>query len=276
MQEIRLQSSFINYSIKSLIGSGSEARPGSRSAVLNVIPVRLVAFLFLVGLCCTPLAAAKRNSSRASLEPSAEVLARVKRAVVLITTFDQDGNPEKQGSGFFLTADRVVTNLHVVDTASQIRISTFTGKTFIADLILAADKNSDLALLQLSAPCSDATALMLAEIEPLEGVPVMLVSNPVGAHWRVTAGEVGPSWSFFEIGERLQITADVLPGSSGGPVLNLEGRVIGIAVMHLESDDNLNFAVPVARLKELQTSAAATRTVLGHANYCADKSVRDN
>jgi S1-C subfamily serine protease len=220
--------------------------------VLNVIPVRLVAFLFLAGLCCAPLAAAKPNSSRASLEPSAEMLARVKRAVVLITTYDQRGTPEKQGSGFFLTADRVVTNLHVVNTASQIRISTFTGKTFTADLILAADKNSDLALLQLSAPCSDATALTLAEVEPLQGAPVMLVSNPLGAHWRVTAGEVGPPWSFFEIGERLQITADVLPGSSGGPVLNLEGRVIGIAVMHVESNDNLNFAVPVARLKELQ------------------------
>jgi len=220
--------------------------------VLNVIPVRLVALLFLVGLCCAPLAAAKRNSSRASLEPSAEMLARVKRAVVLITTYDQRGTPEKQGSGFFLTADRVVTNLHVINTASQIRISTFTGKTFTVDLILAADKNSDLALLQLNATCSDATALALAEVEPLEGAPVMLVSNPLGAHWCVTAGEVGPPWSFFEIGERLQITADVLPGSSGGPVLNLEGRVIGIAVMHVESNDNLNFAVPVARLKELQ------------------------
>ena len=227
--------------------------------MLNVISVRLVAFLFLAGVCCAPLAASKRYSSRASLEPSAEVLARVKRAVVLITTYDQRGTPEKRGSGFFLTADRVVTNLHVVNTASQIHISTFTGKTFTAAVILAADKNSDLALLQLNAPCIDATALALAEVEPLEGQPVMLVSNPLGAHWRVTVGEVGAPWSFFEIGERLQITADVLPGSSGGPVLNLEGHVIGIAVMHVESNDNLNFAVPVARLRELQASTA-TRT----------------
>ena len=224
-----------------------------------LIPVRLITFLLLASLSYVTLAAAENYSA----EPSAEVVARVKHAVVLITTYDQRGMPEKQGSGFFLTADRVVTNLHVVNTASQIRISTFTGRTFTADRILAADKNSDLALLQLSAPSSDATTLGLAEVEPLEGAPVMLVSHPLGAHWRVSAGEVGRSWSFFEVGERLQISADVLPGSSGGPVLNLEGCVIGIAVMHIESNDNLNFAVPVARLKELQTSAAA-RSTSGH------------
>jgi S1-C subfamily serine protease len=233
--------------------------------VLKVISIRLVTSLFLAGWCCAPLAGAERYSSRASLKPSAEVVARVKRAVVLITTYDQRGMPEKQGSGFFLTADRVVTNLHVVNTASQIRITTFAGTTFTADRILAADKNSDLALLQLSTPSSDAIPLGLAEVEPWEGAPVMLVSNPLGAHWRVAAGEVGPSWSFFEVGERLQITAEVLPGSSGGPVLNLEGCVIGIAVMHVESNENLNFAVPVARLKELQ-AAAATCAPSGHSN----------
>jgi serine protease Do len=232
--------------------------------VFYLIPVRLTRFILLGSLSCVALAAAENYSSK----PSAKVVARVKRAVVLITTYDQRGMPEKQGSGFFLTADRVVTNFHVVNTASLIRISTFAGRTFTADRILAADKNSDLALLQLSAPSSDATTLGLAEVEPLEGAPVMLVSNPLGAHWRVTAGEVGLSWSFFEVGERLQITTDVLPGSSGGPVLNLEGRVIGIAVMHVESNDNLNFAVPVARLKELQT-AAATRTASSHSKITA-------
>jgi len=103
-----------------------------------LIPVRLITFILLASFSCVALAAAEYYSA----EPSAEMLARAKRAVVLITTYDQHGTPEKQGSGFFLTADRVVTNLHVVNTASQIRISTFTGKMFTADVILAADKNS--------------------------------------------------------------------------------------------------------------------------------------
>jgi S1-C subfamily serine protease len=232
--------------------------------VRNVITTRLVAFLLLASLCCVPLPAAERYSPRATLEPPSEMLARAKRAVVLITTYDKRGRPEKQGSGFFLTADRVVTNLHVVNTASQILISTFTGKTVRADSVLAADKTSDLALLQLAASCTDVATLAPAELEPSQGEPVVLVSNPLGSHWQVSVGEVGRPWNFFEIGERLQITLDVLPGSSGGPVLNFEGNVIGIAVMHLESTDNLNFAVPVARLKALQAANATRRSVRAH------------
>lgn len=220
--------------------------------MLNVIPVRLATILFLAILGSVTVAASELHSSAASSGPSSEVLARARRAVVLITTFDQMGRPEKQGSGFFLTANRIVTNLHVVNTASQILISTFTGKTVWADSVLAKDKTSDLALLQLAEPCSNVATLALAEVEPSQGEPIVMLSNPRGSHWQVSVGEVGRPWNFFEIGERLQITPDVLPGSSGGPVLNLEGNVIGIAVMHVESTDNLNFAVPVARLKELQ------------------------
>jgi S1-C subfamily serine protease len=232
--------------------------------VLNLISVRLATFLFLAILCSVTLTVSERYSSAASSGPSSEVLARAKRAVVLITTFDQTGKPEKQGSGFFLTADRVVTNLHVVNSASQILISTFTGKTVQADSVLTVDKTSDLALLQLAGPCSDVATLAPAELEPSQGEPVVLVSNPLGSHWQVSVGEVGRSWNFFEIGERLQITLDVLPGSSGGPVLNLEGNVIGIAVMHVESADNLNFAVPVARLKALQEAFTTKRNVRTH------------
>jgi S1-C subfamily serine protease len=225
--------------------------------VLKVVSIRLVIFLFLAGLSCASMAGAERYST--SSQPSSEVLARIKSAVVLITTSDKHGAPEKQGSGFFLTADRVVTNFHVVNTASRIRVSTFTGNTVSAHLILAADTTSDLALLQLDAPCPNVATLALAEVEPLEGDPAVLVSNPLGAHWQVSVGEVGPGWNFFAIGERLQITTGVLPGSSGAPVLNLDGSVIGIAVMHVESNDNLNFAVPVGRLKALEAAAKNLR-----------------
>ena len=187
--------------------------------------------------------------------PAPELVARVKRAVVLITTYNAQGKPDKQGSGFFLTPDRVVTNLHVIDSASLIRISTFTGRKVLVDSVLATDKASDLALLQLNAPCQDVTTLGLAEVEPRKGEPVIVVSNPLGRRWQVTVGEVGPIWDFFDMGTRLQITAGVLPGSSGGPVLNFQGRVIGIAAMHTGSADDLNFAVPAARLKTLQATA---------------------
>ena len=228
--------------------------------MLNVISIRLVTLLLFAGLSCTSTAGGEH------FQPPAELLARVKSAVVLITTYDEHGAPEKQGSGFFLTPNQVVTNIHVVNTARQIRVSTFAGQTVIADIILAVDKTSDLALLQLAAPCENVATLALAEVGPLEGDPLMLVSNPLGAPWQVSVGEVRPAWNFFAIGERLQITTGVFPGSSGAPVLNLAGHVIGIAVMHVESTDNLNFAVPVARLKALQAAAKNLRRGSGGEN----------
>ena len=187
--------------------------------------------------------------------PNSDLIARAKRGVVLITTYDRYGQPEKQGSGFFLTNDRVATNSHVVETASRIQITTANGKSAFASSIIALDKASDLALLQLGAPILDATPLSLADVTPDAGEPVLLVSNPAGERGTVSFGLLGPAWKFVNFGERLQITAKVSAGSSGGPVLDLDGRVIAIAVMHVESAENLSFAIPVERLRSLQSGA---------------------
>ncbi len=207
----------------------------------------------------------------AAQTPHSELVARAKRGVVLITTYDQYGQPEKQGSGFFLTNDRVATNSHVIESASRIQITTCDGKTVFASSIVALDKSSDLALLQLSEPIADATPLELAEVMPGAGQPLLLVSNPAGERGTVSSGLVGPSWKFVNFGERLQITARVSAGSSGGPVLNLAGRVIAIAVMHVESTENLSFAIPVERLRSLQTGADVMRSAIASRRHSPAK-----
>ena len=188
-------------------------------------------------------------------EPSREMITSLKRAVVIVTTYDDRGTGLLQGSGFFITPAQIVTNLHVVKGASLIRIKTFAGTTITVQSVVATDPNSDLALLQISTPCPDATTLQVEYATPVEGEPIIVLSNPQGSHWKLTRGLVGPIWDFADVGPRMQITASVLPGSSGGPVLNQQGHVIGIAAMHTGSADDLNFAVPAERLKALQTSA---------------------
>ena len=199
-------------------------------------------------------------------EPSKEKIASFKRAVVIVTTYDDQGKPLLQGSGFFVTPDCIVTNLHVISHASEIRIETFTGKTFTVQTIVATDAGSDLALLQMEAPCPNATTLQVEDESPTEGESIILLSNPQGSHWKVTHGRVGRIWQFEGIGRRMQITAGIFPGSSGGPVLNEQGQVVGIAVMRLGSADNLNFAVPAESLKTLQASASVANRVAAIAN----------
>jgi S1-C subfamily serine protease len=192
-------------------------------------------------------------------ESSQSPIEQLKRAVVIITTYDDRGKPLLQGSGFFIDPEQVVTNLHVIKGASQIRLETFAGTTTIVQSVVAANEKTDLALLQIARPCPDSAILQLVTAAPAEGEAIVLVSSPQGSRWKVTRGNVGMLWEFAGIGTRLQITAGISPGSSGGPVVNELGQVIGIASLHANSADDLNFAVPVESLRDLQAQARLLR-----------------
>jgi len=201
--------------------------------------------------------ASQTAAQRASHKNSVDRILLLKRAVVIVTTVDRQGKPLLQGSGFFVAADRVVTNMHVIKDAGLIQVEMFDGHTSKVQNIVAVNERDDLALLQLETPNPDTPILRLAESAPLEGEAILVMSNPSGSQWKPTEGKVGAIWRFKGTGNRIQITASVLPGSSGGPVVNREGNVVGIAVMHLESNDDLNFAVPAKSLKALQASLGA-------------------
>jgi serine protease Do len=183
--------------------------------------------------------------------PPQELVSQVKRAVVIVTTYDQYANPLQQGSGFFIASDRIVTNLHVVESAKEIRVKTFTGETVSAQSVVAKDRLADLAIFQISAPCRETTSLQVSEISSLQGESPLVVSNPKGSHWKVTAGQVAGTWNFEDVGSRMQITVSLVAGSGNGPVVNLQGHVIGTPVRDTGSVDDLDFAVPVDRLKIL-------------------------
>jgi len=216
--------------------------------------VRKTTLLFSLSLVLLTIAISSLAQS-----PPQELVSEVKRAVVVVTTYDKTGHPLKQGSGFFISADQLVTNFHVVDDSAEIRVKTFSGEVALVRSIVASDRQADLAILKIATPCHDTTSLEVADITPAEGESLIVVSNPKGNDWKVTAGRVGTTWNFEHLGSRMQITASLAPGSSGGPVVNLKGHVIGIAVMHTGSADDLDFAVPADRLKDLQTTLLTTR-----------------
>jgi S1-C subfamily serine protease len=197
------------------------------------------------------------SSPTSAHEPSQSQIAQLKRAVVLITTYDDRGNPLLQGSGFFIDREQVVTNLHVIKGASQISIETFAGTTTTVQSVVATNQRTDLALLRIAQPCAGSTILPLGTAPPVEGESILLVSNPQGSRWKITRGNVGLLWKLAGRGTRLQITAAILPGSSGGPVVNERGQVMGIASSHASSADDLNFAVPVESLRNLRAQVGS-------------------
>lgn len=152
------------------------------------------------------------------------------------------------GSGFVLPGGIVVTNRHVVDEPRQVTVNTWDGRTIEAEVSgLAVD--SDLAILRL---VLDDT-LPEAELreEPVEaGEPIVVVGYPGGGPSTVTSGTVRGFVDGELLGEPadvLQIDAEIRQGNSGGPVLDMEGRVIGV-VFALDASSGFGFAVPVATL----------------------------
>jgi serine protease Do len=183
-------------------------------------------------------------------EPSAKTIDQVKRGVVSITTFDQNGKPLLLGGGFFVQSNRLVTSIHVLKGASRATIRTFDGQNYSVEGIVALNEDNDLALLQTNT-AANVSPLSLARDVESEGEQVTLVSALDDTSWKVSSGVTSNLWYIQGAGEYLRITAEVRHGNSGSPIVNDRGEVVAVAALHIEGDDELSFAVPGEILKSL-------------------------
>ncbi|MEM7410373.1 MAG: trypsin-like peptidase domain-containing protein [Myxococcota bacterium] len=157
---------------------------------------------------------------------------------------------ENLGSGVLIDANgHVLTNEHVVSQASRIRVSLSDGREFDARLI-GADPNHDIAVLEVD------TEEKLPWIEPgrsddlMVGEPVIAIGNPFGLSHTVTTGVISATGRSLRTQNRvyhgfLQTDASINPGNSGGPLLNAEGRLIGINTAIYNQAQGIGFAIPI-------------------------------
>jgi hypothetical protein len=208
----------------------------------------------------------------AGAEEPREIAKKAFPSVVMLVMHDSAGQPLSLGSGFFVKESVVATNLHVVSGAAKgyAKIVGQKTKYEIAGYV-AIDEQRDLVLLKIK----DANAPVLrrgdiitteelfqerdasAPVLPLGdstkvsiGDEIFAIGNPQGLEGTFSKGIVS---AIRNVGQDslLQITAPISPGSSGGPVLNQEGKVIGIAVATFKEGQNLNFAIPASYLSPL-------------------------
>jgi hypothetical protein len=175
-----------------------------------------------------------------------QIVAKAKQAVVQVTTFDQNGQPLKTGTGFFVTGDGyLLTNNHVIAGASSILVQTSAGAAYHFETVVVRSTDPDLAMLKFTT--TDVPYLQLgSSADTVEGQKVLVIGNPEGLQGTVSDGIV----SAFR-GDRtyIQITAPISPGSSGSPVLDESGQVIGMATLVYREGQNLNFAISSERIK---------------------------
>ena len=178
---------------------------------------------------------------------------KVRPAVVLIKTFDENSKPKGQGSGFFINPQgHLITNHHVVEGAYSANITTMAGKTYPIKGIMAKDVEADVAKLLIDVLGDKIPVLGLADVLPSVGEDIAVVGNPLGLESTVSRGIVSAIREMPTFGNIVQISAPVSPGSSGSPVLNMRGQVIGVATFILTEGQALNFAVPSAKILDLK------------------------
>jgi len=186
------------------------------------------------------------------------------------TPFDQ-GSQQAQGSGFvYDTRGDVITNQHVVDGAQSIKVTFWNGKSYPARLV-GSDASTDTAVVRVDAPAGTFHPLTLGDSNALQvGDGVVAIGSPFGLEETVTSGIVSAlhrqmtSPNNFTIDNSIQTDAAINHGNSGGPLLNMAGRVIGIT-SQIESDsggnDGVGFAVPSNTARSIANRLISTGKV---------------
>ena len=189
--------------------------------------------------------------------PDLRALAKETRpAVYLLVLQDEDGKTIGSGTGFLISPDGLlVTNHHVIAEAKSIIAKAENGGLFPVVHVLGTDLANDLALLQIEG--KNLSFLSLAPEGSAEpGTRIAVIGSPLGLEGTLTEGIVSARRRLLkEKRDVLQISAPISQGSSGSPVLDSQGRVVGIASFLLQDGQSLNFASPSEKLRALLIKA---------------------
>jgi hypothetical protein len=208
---------------------------------------RCFAVLSLAAALAAPTAAAAQI-------PVPRIVQRAGPAVVSLKTFDASGRELLMGSGFILRDGRIVTNAHVLEGAARAEVFDAEGRLMgTASHAESLSSAVDLAVLpRLGNP---RITVQLARHAPSVGEEVVAIGSPEGLTNTVSNGIVS-AYRDVEGQRMMQITAPLSEGSSGGPVLNRRGEVVGVSVAVFEAGQNLNFAVPLEDVRAIVGSPA--------------------
>jgi hypothetical protein len=198
-----------------------------------------------------------------------ELVKKVQPATVIIYVLDQTGKPVRQGSGFFFQYyGHLITNYHVVGKATRAKVRTPDGKEFYVKSILAEDGPDDLMEVLVDVSYGSVPYLIQAGSAPGVDDSVMVIGSPMGVDKVSSRGHVRSISEVSKLGRCIVHSAHSFSGSSGSPLVNAQGEVIGIQTAGLAGKPDINFAIPVERLsglspnyRELQTPSTADANI---------------
>lgn len=185
-----------------------------------------------------------------------DLIKKAEPSIVVILTYTQKGDRLGQGTGFFVAKNGdVISNHHVLQGASRSRIKLSSGEEYAVKRVVAEDPEGDLVRISVDIPEEKVIPLSVSATIPRVGEKVVVIGTPLGLDQTVSDGIVSAIREIPDFGKIVQMTAPISPGSSGSPVLNMKGDVVGIATFLIVAGQNLNFAVPAERISKMSAGS---------------------
>ena len=176
-----------------------------------------------------------------------EIYERVSPSVVVVYNLNESGQTRGHGTGFFIDPwGMVATNYHVVEGASSLKIKTKNGTTMDIRGIAAADAENDVVILSAILPVDSIRTLKMTPSLPQVGDKIVVIGTPYHPQLAqtITDGLVSAIRPLPGGKRLIQISAPISPGSSGSPVVNTKGEVVGIATRVHRQASHIGIAVP--------------------------------
>jgi hypothetical protein len=212
---------------------------------MRPFPLVLSIPLLIIGL--TPYSISQQNV--------ADVVKKSSDAVVLIVISNSAGEETVQGSGFLISDDgEIVTNHHVIKDAHSATVKLSNGAFFQVSGVLADDPDRDLAVIKVNG--RNLPFLLLSELDKVQvGDHVVAIGSPLSLEGTVSDGVISALARELEGKKWIQTTAPISHGSSGGPLLDMNNRVVGVTTAFRADGQNVNFAVPSNEVASLVVAA---------------------
>jgi tetratricopeptide (TPR) repeat protein len=209
------------------------------------IKMGMILGVILMVALCSPIAA---------ITDLTELVKIIQPAVATVVVYDVNSNVSNLGTGFFIDKTGIlITNHHVLVGKFSAEVRIADGSTYPIKTVIAENQATDLVKVRVDIPSEKVHWLSVSAEPPLVAQHVVVVGSPMGLEQSVSDGIVSSVREIPGLGIFYQMSAPISPGSSGSPVVNLEGKVVGVASFQFLQGQNLNFAIAGNSILDLAT-----------------------